>query len=307
MDKSYIVIVTYNGMKWLEKCLESTANFPVVVIDNNSEDGTIQFIEEKFPEIVCFPQNKNLGFGPANNIGISYALKKGAEHVFLLNQDAYLKDNSLEKLIQTQKENTEYGVVSPIHLNGEGNRLDQYFSNYLNYKANANFYSDFVLDKKKSDIYEVPFVNAAGWLISRNCLEKVGGFDPLFFQYGEDDNYCQRLKYHNFKIGVVLDTFILHDREDRDVIKYLSKKENHLKHLERNIKLNFANINLADISGLDELIKSKQKQARKNLIKLNFQNFAFTNKEIEMLKRLKIDINKSRQTNKEPDRNHLDF
>ena len=294
-------------MNWLEKCLGSTGDLPVVVIDNNSTDGTLEFVKENFPKIICLPQDRNLGFGPANNIGISYALKKGAEHVFLLNQDAYLLDGSLDKLIETQKSYANYGVLSPIHLNGDGTRLDQYFSNYLNYGANPDFYTDFVLDKKKAEIYEVPFVNAAGWLISRECLEMVGGFDPLFFQYGEDDNYCQRLRYHKYKIGVVPDAFILHDREDRDVVKLLSKKENYLKHLERKIKLKYADINLEKKSGLDDLIANRKSQLQKNFLKLKFQNTFPIKEEIKLLEALKISINKSREINKQASSNHLDL
>lgn len=308
MDKqTYIIIVTYNGVNWIEKCINSTSGFPVIVIDNNSTDGTVDVIKAKFPEIELFSQDINLGFGPANNIGISHAFKKGAEHYFLLNQDAYLRPKSLEKLIKTQKEYPVYGVLSPIHLNGKGTRLDQYFSNYLNYKANPDFYSDFVLDKEKAEIYEVPFVNAAGWLISRTAIEKVGGFDPLFFQYGEDDNYCQRLRYHNLKVGVVPNTFILHDREERDVVSYLSKSNDYLKFRERQLKLRFANVNMDDISGLDDQIKIKQRQWRKNFMKLKMKNASMMKLEIEMLLRLRGEIISSRTKNKQPGANHLDI
>lgn len=308
MDKkAFIIIVTYNGVNWIEKCLKSTAGFPVIVIDNNSTDKTVEIIKEKFPEVELSCQDSNLGFGAANNIGISQAYKKGAEHFFLLNQDAYLEAQSLEKLIKIQKEHSDYGVISPIHLNGKGNRLDQYFSNYLNYKANPDFYSDFVLNKEKADIYEVPFVNAAGWLISRAAIEEVGGFDPLFFHYGEDDNYCQRLQYHNFKIGVVPNTYILHDREDRDVVNYLSRSNGSLKFMERQLKLRFANVNLDDISGLENQINSKKSQRNKNILKLKFEKASIIKKEIEMLLRLREDIIKSRKKNIQTGTNHLDI
>ena len=215
MSEIRIVIVTYNGMKWLPKCLESTKPFPVIIVDNNSTDGTVAYIQSNYPDIILLPQEVNLGFGIANNIGISYALNEDADYVFLLNQDSYLVKNCIQQMISLMNNKAEFGILSPIHLNGDGTKLDENFSSYLTYSRNSDFYSDYVLNKKKKEIYEVPFVNAAGWLLSKKLLQEVGGFDPIFFHYGEDDNYCQRANYHGFKIGVIPDSFLLHDRENR--------------------------------------------------------------------------------------------
>src|SRR5690554_4518907 len=136
-----IIIVTYNGMPWIKKCLDSCRQYPVIIVDNASTDETISYIENNFPEIQLFPQPKNLGFGQANNLGIKYALAQGAEYVFLLNQDAYLHTECIETLIAVHKQNPEYGILSPIHLNGKGDRLDQNFSNYVEYRNNSVFYS----------------------------------------------------------------------------------------------------------------------------------------------------------------------
>ena len=84
MNRTYIIIVTYNGMKWLEACLSSCRKYSVIVIDNNSSDNTVSFIEQKYPNTILLKQNKNLGFGAANNIGINYALQNNADYVFLL-------------------------------------------------------------------------------------------------------------------------------------------------------------------------------------------------------------------------------
>jgi GT2 family glycosyltransferase len=88
MKRIYTIIVTYNGMKWIEECLNSILNssIPVfiIVVDNYSTDGTIKFIKENFSKIILLQQNENLGFGKANNIGISYALKHNADFVFFI-------------------------------------------------------------------------------------------------------------------------------------------------------------------------------------------------------------------------------
>lgn len=99
----YIIIVTFNGMQWLSKCLESTIPYPVIIVDNDSTDGTVDYIKKHYSEVKLFVNKENLGFGQANNIGISYALQHGAGYVFLLNQDAYLQKSAIGKLIETHK------------------------------------------------------------------------------------------------------------------------------------------------------------------------------------------------------------
>ncbi len=291
-------------MKWLPKCVANTGPYPVIIVDNNSTDATISFIEENYPKAVLLKQKNNLGFGQANNIGISHALKEGADYVFLLNQDAYLQKDCVEKLIEAQKKHPEYGILSPIHLNGNGSRLDRNFSNYVSYNFNPDFYSDYILQKEKRKVYEVPFVNAAGWLISKNCLETVGGFDPIFKHYGEDDNYCQRLRYHGLKIGVVPNIFIQHDREHRESKAFLNK-EAHLKRQERLIKIRYANINEDNLFEIPNKIRKRKKAKLKSLCKLKLSAVRYYTEEISLLKKVSDEIIKSREINKNAGLNHL--
>jgi len=75
------------------------------------------------------------------------------------------------------------------------------------------------------DVYDVGFVNAAAWSMTRECLERVGGFSPSFFHYGEDDNYTQRLQFHKLKLGVLPTSRIYHDREQRPPSKFFESGE----------------------------------------------------------------------------------
>ena len=289
-----IIIVTYNGLKWIDKCLESCKDYPVVVVDNNSSDNTVEFIKEKFPTVHLIEQQKNLGFGQANNIGISYALNHGADYVFLLNQDAYLVGSCLEKSIEIHQKNKQFGVLSPVHLNGDGTHLDHNFSNYVG--KNRDFYSDHVLNKSLKNIYEVPFVNAAGWLISRKCLETVGGFDPIFFHYGEDDNYCHRVRYHEFKIGVIPKSCIKHDRVQKSVIKSES-----LDLKERKYKVEYANPARKDF---EQQFYNKLQLAKrsifKNMFMLRFSKLKSLKKHLKMLLRIQEEILNSREITSKP-------
>jgi GT2 family glycosyltransferase len=297
-NEVYIIIVTYNGMKWLARCLESTKPYPVIVVDNNSTDGTIDFIKSHHPEIILFEQKENLGFGQANNIGISYALKEGADYVFLLNQDAYLGENCIKELVAVERKNQNFGILSPIHLNGQGNRLDKNFASFVLHRSNFNFYSDLILSKSLQSIYQVDFVNAAGWLVSKTCLKKVGGFDPIFFHYGEDENLCQRLKYHGFRIGICPNVFLLHDREYRsynnDKITLQSQEE---KKKERFLKIRYADLNHRNIDGFDQEMNKVKIKIFKNLVKCDFKGFRKYLSELKLLKRLRIEIINSRSKN----------
>tara|TARA_R110000850_G_scaffold25797_1_gene74158 strand:- start:12296 stop:13204 length:909 start_codon:yes stop_codon:yes gene_type:complete len=293
--KTAIIIVTHNAIPWIDMCLQSCGKHYVVVVDNASQDETVSHIQTNYPNITLLPQNKNLGFGQGNNVGISYALSKGTEHVFLLNQDAYLVDDCLEFLVKKQQDNPQFGILSPVHLNGKGDALDKNFGNYISYQKAPALTTDLLLNKAK-ELYEVPFVNAAGWLLSRKCVEAVGGFDPIFFHYGEDDNYCQRVLFHGLKIGVVLNTFLLHDREAREVVPPAKHSKEYYNHLERKWKLMYADINMEDYTIQNEVIKMR-KQRLKQFVKLQFSNASETKTRIELLKSLTEPIASSREIN----------
>lgn len=301
-----IVIVTYNGMPWLKKCLDSCRGYNVIVVDNASTDGTLAFIQANYPKVKLLPQNKNLGFGQANNLGMSQALNQGAEHVFLLNQDAYLIDDCLDKLVNVQREKPEYGILSPIHTNGRQDKLDANFSNYMAYRNNPHFYSDFVLGNKLKPVYNVPFVNAAAWLISKQCLLTVGGFDPIFFHYGEDDNYCQRVLFHGLKIGVLPTSFVIHDREDRVKAEFRKFSDTYFSLKVRAYNNKYANVNAKNQEkAIDKEIHKLKKLALKGLLRFKLLNYKGYSKQFNALKDNKGMILKSVSKNKIPGANYL--
>ncbi|PXW17135.1 MULTISPECIES: glycosyltransferase family 2 protein [unclassified Chryseobacterium] len=218
-----IIIVNYNSEKWIDRCLSSIDQAGLIkdtiIIDNASTDDSLHLIERSFPQVELIKLSSNLGFGQANNIGIKKAYDQGSDYVFLMNQDVYIEPNTIDCLISTAKLNPDFGILSPVHLNGNGSELDFAFSNYIIPSKCKKLYSDIFL-QKLAPPYELPFVNAAAWLLTRKCIEKVGGFNPSLYHYGEDDNYCQRVLYHGLKIGIVPQSVIYHDREYRVENKY---------------------------------------------------------------------------------------
>ncbi|MCF8320938.1 MAG: glycosyltransferase family 2 protein [Flavobacterium sp.] len=212
--KIAVVIVTFNGEIWIKKNLNSLlkSNYPIdiIIVDNASTDQSINIIKE-FGSIELIENNNNLGFGKANTIGIDLALKKGADAIFLLNQDTWIFENTISNLAEVLFENPNLGIVSPLHFSAEESILDENFNTY---------YNRFNKEEDSESLRIVPFVNAAAWLVSKECFSKTGYFDPIFNHYGEDRNYCERVKYHGFKIGVAKKAAICHDR----IVKLNSNK-----------------------------------------------------------------------------------
>jgi GT2 family glycosyltransferase len=215
-----VIVVTYNGLKWLPKSLaslkNSTINIDVLIIDNNSNDGTQLYVKEHFPGFTLVQSMVNLGFGKANNLGIELAMKANCDYVFLLNQDAYLEPGTIERLINIQKSCPELGVVSPFQYNGDGSDLDYNFKLLINSQENL-LESDLssCIPRLDGNVYSVRFVMAAMWLISSDCLKRVGMFDTTFSHYGEDNDYLNRARFHKFSVGVADCARGYHDREYR--------------------------------------------------------------------------------------------
>lgn len=213
MKKIAVIIVTWNGMKWIDNCLSSIrqSNYPVTVfvVDNKSTDGTPNYIEKNYPEVRLMRSNENLGFGKANNVAIQQAFEESFDYYFLLNQDAYIKEDTVSNLLSVA-ETGEYAIVSPIHLNGDGSQVDPYFREFV-LGQNQDYLNCSIIGGNKSVFYS-SFIPAAAWFLPRKTIEEIGGFDSLFYHYGEDDNYCQRCNYHHRKIVFTLDSFVYHDR-----------------------------------------------------------------------------------------------
>lgn len=220
MKELYAVIVTYKGHRWYEQCFsslrQSTIPVQTIVVDNASNDGTVEFIREHFPEIHLIESKENLGFGKANNIGMRYAMDHGCDYVFLLNQDAWVEPDTLEKLVEIHQRHPEYGLLGPVQVNAEKTKVLDGVIQFLINPDNVNkkMFSDLMLGTV-DEVYPVAEINAAAWLMPRNTLETVGGFDPLFLHYGEDWNYLSRVLYHKLKVGLTPHLKVVHDCKER--------------------------------------------------------------------------------------------
>jgi len=180
--------------------LASSYPVHIIAVDNQSTDDTVALLQQ-YPEVDLIQTGSNLGFGKANNIGMQKALELGADYLFLLNQDAWVFENTVSSLVANMEANAQIGLLSPLHFQANETEYDTSFATYLSRKT-----------VEVNGLPLVPFVNAAAWMLSRACVERVGYFEPLFGHYGEDRNYCDRVAYHNFFIAIDPKAKIVHDR-----------------------------------------------------------------------------------------------
>lgn len=208
----YIIIVTYNAENWLNTCIGSVYDRGdnIIIVDNASSDKTVEIIKQNYSSVHLVESKENLGFGKANNIGLNIALNSGADYVLLLNQDAWIESDTIDKLIKIQFQQPNYWILSPLQLNTKKQGVEALFQKYLQQSS---------VDITNCDeVVELKFANAAIWLMSRNCIEIVGGFDFLFPHYGEDNDYVNRLHYWGGKVGLVKDAIGYHERDVNDKI-----------------------------------------------------------------------------------------
>ena len=301
----FVIIVTYKGHLWYDRCFsslrESEIPLQTVVIDNASNDGTVEYIRENYPEIHLIASETNLGFGQGNNKGMRYALDNGADYVFLLNQDAWIEPNTLKDLVEIHKMNPGYGILSVMNITKEKDNLLDGFINYLADYNNCDpqLLNDLYWNRLK-DVYELKMVLAAAWLLPKNTLETIGGFDPIFYHYGEDDNYAQRVHFHGLKIGICPKLYIVHDAQTARTDKAVELRGRNVS-AKRNLLLEYVDIN-RKFNSL-KVIQKHLKWTLRNLLRLHTDTvkfelrlFLITIKNIQNIKHSR-QINKIKNTN----------
>lgn len=243
--KILAIIVTYNGMQWYDRCLgsllRSTIPLDIMVVDNASSDGSADWIAEHYPQVCLVRSKVNLGFGQANNIGLHRLLNEQYDYTFLLNQDAWLHtDDCVEQLINASAAHPEYTIMSALWLYGSGERITMGSEQHIiaMQRKGNDLLSDLFFRRSLQSVYETDYIAAAAWLLPRKTIETIGGFDPLFFHRGEDDNYMQRVHYQGGKIGICPAACVCHDIEER-ADNYDAEHET----LEKNMLVKLADIN----------------------------------------------------------------
>ncbi len=201
-----VVLVNYNGVSFLENCLRSiekqlkTISYEIIVVDNNSNDESCEFLGTHFPKVILIQSKENLGFGRGNNVGVEKARGK---YILLLNIDTILLF-PLDEVLNILKENKEVGVVGIKMLNGQRQYIQGVgkFPNIANLflmKKAFQFHPDFVSGNFSKKTYEVDWLTGSFLLMPKKVFEKVNGFDEDYFLYVEDVDLCKKIANIGFK------------------------------------------------------------------------------------------------------------
>ncbi|MBC8487299.1 MAG: glycosyltransferase [Bacteroidetes bacterium] len=225
--KLSIVIVNYNVKYFLEQCLHSVrraiegTDSEVFVVDNNSVDGSVTMLQEKFPDVITIANKENSGFSKANNQAIK---KARGEYILLLNPDTVVEDDTFVKIIQFMDEHPDAGGLGVKMVDGKGNFLPESkrglptpavafykifgLSRLLPKSKIFGKYHLSFLDKEKT--HEIEILSGAFMLLRKSVLDEIGLLDETFFMYGEDIDLSYRITKAGYKNYYFPETRIIH-------------------------------------------------------------------------------------------------
>lgn len=224
MHKAGVIIVTYNATPWIGACLESLKKqsyleYTVYVIDNNSNDGTREYILSNFPWITLLTNSQNLGFAAGNNCAMKYAFKEDCEYVVLLNQDTVVEQNFIEEGVRilTKK---EVGFASPKLLYKSNKKI--WWAGSKLFRGKELYLRPFFqiaqhISKKEEDVgqfagvFETDYIPGTSLFTRADVVNKVGFLDEKFFMYSEDLDWSLRAKKAGYSLFYFDTTTVLHD------------------------------------------------------------------------------------------------
>lgn len=197
-----VIIPNWNGKSLIKNCLDSLKkqsykNFEILVIDNGSTDGSVEFIKKSYPDVNLIELKENTGFAPAVNLGIKICT---GLYMVLINNDTIVDKDCLRFLVKSAKKDKDIGMVAAKILQMDNPKLIDSAGDYIDAVGHANNIGYGEKDGKNFDKGQNVFlVSGGGCLIKREVFEKVGFFDPDYFAYMEDVDFSFRAQFKGFK------------------------------------------------------------------------------------------------------------
>lgn len=203
----YIIVLTWNGKADTLECLRSLRhltypNAKVLVVDNASADGTAEALRTEFPEVELIVNAANLRFAGGNNVGIRYALAKGADYVCLLNNDTAADPGMLSHLVEAAESSAAAGMAGPkIYYYQDRNRL-WYAGGKIDWNRGWMWHIGIREEDKGQHDAEsaTDFISGCCLLVKRSVIERVGMLDEAYYIYGEDVDWCVRTARAGFTL-----------------------------------------------------------------------------------------------------------
>jgi N-acetylglucosaminyl-diphospho-decaprenol L-rhamnosyltransferase len=213
-----VVVVTYNELPWIERCVESVRAFPTVVVDHGSTDGTLDAVRQ-FEGVRVFEQ-ENRGLGAGWNVGIRETAER---YVLLLNADAWALPGAVDRLVAFADEHPRAAVVGPKLLNPDGTlqrsvrgfptpwriATEFFFLRKLAPRSRAlNSFSASNFDHAESR--RVEWVKGSAMLVRRAAIDDVGGLDESFFLFNEESDWQYRFDRAGWENWYCADSEVVH-------------------------------------------------------------------------------------------------
>jgi GT2 family glycosyltransferase len=207
MPLVFIILVNWNGRQVTLECLASLTEIAykkckVIVVDNASDDGSVDAIQARFPSTIILAQKENLRFGGGNNIGIRYALEQGAELICLLNNDTTVDKDFLTHLVHCIQSDKKCGMVAPkVYYHDEPNRIWFAGSEISMWTGTMRHVGIREVDHGQRDASrEIDYATGCCLLARKEVIEKVGMLDETFFMYTEDADWSMRARRVGYSI-----------------------------------------------------------------------------------------------------------
>ena len=209
-----VVVLNLNGADVLRKCLQSIRgiNYPnleVVIVDNGSTDGSPKIVREEFSGFQLIENGKNLGVPEGQNIGIRHCLGLGSDFVFILNNDLIVDREIISKLLRYSIDDS-IGVSGPIMYSAQNPADIQSAGGMIQWTKGSAY--QLLADQTPTqmpEIFEIDYVGLP--FIKTDVLRKVGLFDPAYFAYWEDCDFCARVKRAGYRVISVSSAKIWHE------------------------------------------------------------------------------------------------
>jgi GT2 family glycosyltransferase len=246
--KVAIVIVNWNGKEDTFECLESIrtidySNVEVIVVDNGSNDNSVDEIRERFHEVVLLEAKKNLGKAGGSNIGIRYALNSGADFVLLFDNDAIADSQLIVNFLKATNVVDSHAILAAkIYHFDEPNKI-WYSGTKWNNQGFKHLGMGYVDDGQRfNSIAETAYACGCALFVDKTVLKKIGILDERFFCYFEETDFCYRAKAEGFRSFVVPSAKVWHKVSSSSggkgsLIFHYFKNRNVLLFAEKNLPL----------------------------------------------------------------------
>jgi len=211
----YIIVLNWNGVEHLGECFSSLnnleyANTRLIMVDNGSDDGSVDFVKQHFPKVEIIMLRKNIGFAAGNNAGMRHAMKQGAKYIALLNNDTAVHPRWISELVAVAEADSQVGVCATKMLYYDNRKIINGFGVVMNRLCHCwDKYNKCFIDSVKNT-EDVLAACGGAFFIRAECIRKVGYFDPAYFIYLEDVDLCIRLWNIGYKVITVPLAMIYH-------------------------------------------------------------------------------------------------